>query len=232
MNRIKILMLLFISTTFANYSNAQLLETRHQIGITAGYGTLSGISGSTNMFFPSEVNQTGFSFDFSYGHKIYSWLSGGAALGFYNFSEPSTRAGFAQILTDGGNLISVGPQLFVHSPHKEGGLMNRLRLGLSISPQMHLYSGSRSMLVDNEIIPFSETESLEPVYNMTDSSTGFSLKISPEANLRLSQRIGLKLSYNVQYFNIYTGYDNEGTYLNSLMGGLIITLGNYRHVFL
>ncbi|MBS2098280.1 hypothetical protein [Carboxylicivirga linearis] len=228
----KITFIILLTLTVNSISTfSQLLETKHIIGITGGYGTLSG-SGNNNMFFPDEVGLTGFNIDISYGHKMYSWLSGGAVLGYYQFSDPTLYTGFAQISSDGGKLISFGPQVNIHSPHKENGLLNSLRFGLAAAPQFHYYSGERMLLVDNEVIPLTEAEVIDAKFESTDSSSGFSYKLSPEINFRFSQRVGIKLAYHLQYSNIYTGYDSESTYLHSFMGGLIITLGNYRHIFM
>nr|WP_321453752.1 hypothetical protein [uncultured Carboxylicivirga sp.] len=231
MNKIKIVsVLLFISAVFISNCTAQLLETRHIIGVTGGYGSLSG-SGSDNMFFPSGVDQSGYSIDISYEHKVYSWLSGGAALGYYKFNDPSETGGFAQIVSNGGDLICIGPQVNMHSPFKSIGWLNRMRLGIALAPQIHFYSGERTVYIENVIVPLNLESPSKPVLYMTDSSRGFSLKISPEVYMRVSQRIGVKLSYMIQFSDIFTGYDNESVFTKSLMGGLIITLGNDRHIF-
>nr|WP_319401009.1 hypothetical protein [uncultured Carboxylicivirga sp.] len=231
MNKIKVVsVLLFISAVFISNCNAQLLETRHIISVTGGYGSLSG-SGSDNMFFPSGVDQSGYNIDISYEHKVYSWLSGGATLGYYKFNDPSVTGGFAQIISNGGDFLCIGPQLNIHSPFKGFGWLNNMRLGIALAPQIHFYSGKRTVFIENVIVPLDLESVTKPVLQMTDSSRGFSFKISPEAYLRVSQRIGVKLSYMIQYSDMFTGYDNESVFTKSLMGGLIITLGNDRHIF-
>ena len=210
--------------------NAQLLETRHLISITTGYGTLNG--NADNLFFPSSITHSGFNLDAGYSRKIKPWLAGGLSVGYYQFSSPTESPDFAEVVTTGGAFFTAGPKVIIHSSFKKIGLFNRLRLGIALTPQFHYYTGERFVLIDNEIFPVNTGDAIPPIIEMDESSSGFGAKITPEINYRISQRIGVKLSYNLQFLSVFSGFDRERMISHSFGGGLVFTFGNYKQIFL
>lgn len=224
----KLILLLLLSLISGN-SFCQLLETRNLLSVTAGVGTLKG--NDNNLFFPSSLNHSGLNVDVGYRRKITSWLAGGLSLGYNRFSSPTISPGFAEVVTSGGTFITAGPQVIIHSPYKSLGILNRLRLGIAITPQFHYYSGERSLLIDNEVLPVNGGSTIQSNIVMDSNSLGFGAKLSPEINLRITQRFGLKLAYNLQLLNVFSGYDTEALVGNSFLAGMIFTFGHNKLVF-
>ncbi len=216
-------------STFTTGSFSQILETRQLISINAGNGTVTG--NEDHLFFPSSINQKGLNVDLSYEHKINSYLAGGISIGYNHFARPNDQPGFAEINTYGSTFLTVGPRIVLHSPYKYSGLFNRIRIGLALTPQFHYYSGERSLNIDNEIILENGGETEQPTIEMNAKSSGFGAKVGPEINCRITQRVGLKLSYNLQLLSVYTGYEREQLVANSVVGGLIFTFGNKKSLF-
>ena len=218
-----------ILCAFTTSSFGQMLETRQLISVAAGYGTLKG--GKNHIFFPSPLNQSGLNVDFSYEHKINSWWAAGLSLGYNHFTKPSGVHKLTEISTHGSEFLTVGPRVVFHSPHLPIGVFHRMRVGLALTPQFQYYSGERSLLINNEAIPDNENVFIHPTLEMNPKSSGFGAKLSPEMNYRISQRLGLKLTYNLQILNVNTGYNREQLTANSILGGLIFTFGNRKLLF-
>lgn len=229
MEVIRNILLGFLLCVCTTSSFSQMLETRQLISINAGYGTVTG--SEDHLFFPSSINQKGVNVDLTYEHKINSYLAGGVSIGYNHFDRPNDQPGFAEINTNGSTFLTVGPRIVLHSLYKSSRLSNRIRIGLALIPQLHFYSGERSLNIDNEIILDNGGETEQPTIDMNAKSSGLGAKISPEVNCRITQRVGLKLSYNLQLLSVYTGYEREQLVVNSVVGGLIFTFGNKKSLF-
>jgi hypothetical protein len=230
MKNFKLLLIFTSLIILQQHASGQLLETRHLVSVNVGYGTLNGQEG--NLFFPEELSQSTLNVDLNYGRKIKNWLAGGLSFGYQQLSSPTSNPGFAQVNSSNGQFLTLGPQLVFHSPHKNTGVYNWLRLGCSITPQFHHYSGDRTLLIDNEVLPINESGSIRPEIDMESKSSGFGAKLSPEVNLRITQRLGFRLAYHLQFLDVYSGFDREPLINHSVLGGMILTLGNYKQFFL
>lgn len=210
--------------------DGQLLDANHTISVTAGYGNLSGHS--DNLFFPSNINQSALNLNMTYGRKVMDWLSAGLVLNYTSFSEPSVSPGFAELVSEKGAIFSAGPQISFHTPHKVSGVWNWLKIALAVAPKYGYYSGERMLKIDNEIIPVRTTEVVvEPVLEMNETSSGFGFQVSPHISYRITQRFGVRLAYNLQFLNVYTGYDQEKILGQSFSAGLLFTFGNNKQLF-
>lgn len=206
----------------------QFLETRQAVGFDVGYGVLNG--NDDNLFFPSSANQSGLVVNFDYTHKVASWIAGGVSLGYNYFSSPHSSSDFARIRTFGSNFISVGPCLLLHSPFRTDGFFNRFSLGFTVTPQFHYYFGERSLHIDNEVYSV-DGNNIVPIIEMNSASSGFGVKLCPAMVCRITQRLGLQLSYQMQWLNVYTGFDKEHLVANSISGGVVYTFGNNKGLF-
>ena len=229
MKPINQLPLVFILLVISTNCFSQLLETRNTIGVSSGFGNLTGTG--DNLFFPSNTSQSTFSVDINYGHRINTWLQGGLAFGYSKFAGSPSSPGFAQIVSNGGTFFSGGPMVVVHPPFKPSGWMNRIRIGLMISPQFYHYSGERSLIIDNEVYSSKSIKPIVPVLTMNGTSSGFATTLEPGLNYRITQRFGLKLAYNLQMLVLSTGYGHETVFSNSLSGGMVFTFGHSKSLF-
>ncbi|MBI9062585.1 MAG: hypothetical protein JEZ14_11415 [Marinilabiliaceae bacterium] len=223
-----LLLTVFLFLVMVNVEG-QLLDANYTISVTAGYGNLSGQS--DNLFFPSTITQPALNLNMAYGRKVMDWLSAGLVLDYTSLSEPSVSPGFAELVSEKGAVFSVGPQISLHSPHKVSGVWNWLKMALALAPKYNYYSGERMLKIDNEIIPVRTTEVVEPVLEMNETSSGFGFQVSPHISYRITQRVGLRLGYNFNVVWLNSGYTNESLFVNTVQGGLIVTLGNPKQVF-
>lgn len=230
MKALKYFIVIFIFLAITNRANCQFLETRQIVDVIAGPATLSG--NENNMFFPSSLSYSGMNFNVAYGYKIKPRLEAGLAVGYLNFTSSDGDAGFAQVQASGASVFSVGPQVVVHSPFSETGMFNRFRFALAITPQYQYYSGERSLLIDNEVVPNNGSSNVASTVEMNPSSSGFGARLSPEVYCRFTQRVGLKIAYNAQYCNFESGYGGESLLSHSMLVGLMVTFGNYKQLFL
>lgn len=225
MKYIVILILLIITTS----AKAQLFETRQIIDMTLGASSLT--MDEKNMFFPSSGGQSGINIHAGYGYKITSFLEAGFSFGYLIFTGSSDNKAFVQLVKSEGSIFSVGPQVVLHSPFSEMGIFNRFRIGLAFSPQYRYFSGERSLIIDNEVIQTNNNDNIQPVIEMAGNSSSIGVKLSPEINYRLTQRVGLKVAHNMEYYNIDTGYNSDKLLSHSFLAGMIFTFGNYKLLY-
>ncbi len=209
--------------------NAQLLKSKQLISVSAGYGNVSGKS--DNLFFPSSAEQSGLNFNMDYNHKILSWFSAGVSIFYNKFSAFDMMPEFATVESQNESLFSLGPNLLIHTPFEKVGWRNAIQIGFGFSPNMHFYSGSRIMTVENDIISLEDGSRIEPVIEMNNKSAGFGLNLRPEVCYRITQRFGLKATYIMQFLNIDTGYGRENIIESSYLGGLVFYFGNSKQLF-
>jgi len=226
MKQIYIIIILFC---IALSLNAQLLESKQSISISAGYGNVSGKS--DNLFFPSSADQSGVNLKMDYSHKILTWFSGGLSMVYNKFSTFDMMPEFATVESQNESVLSFGPNLIVHTPFKRVGWKNSILVGFCITPNVHFYSGSRVMNVDNDVISLENGEIIQPVVEMNTKSTGFGFNLGPEVRYRISQRFGIKAAYTMQFLNVDTGYGRENLTETLFMGGLVFNFGNTKIIF-
>lgn len=208
---------------------AQLLETRQSLSFNIGHVAFNGRA--DNYFFPATANQNGMLMELIYGQRILPWMIGGVSFAYNHLEAPYAQPGFSEVITEGSTLISVGPQFVVHSPFKISGVFNWLRMGLAVTPLYHYFSGDRTLLIDNEVIPVEGVEYVPPKFEMNAGHSGFGLQFSPELNYRITQRIGARIAYNMQLASMSTGYNREKILAQSFTAGLLFTFGNDKKLF-
>lgn len=225
----KLSFIVIVFCLFPLYSCCQLLETRHLISVNVGYGQLEGNEG--NLFFPPNISQSSIILDANYERKINPWLAGGLAIAYHQMANVDNSSSFAKLISEDETFITVGPLVSVHTPFKTNGVFNSLRFGLSVIPQLYFHSGNRSLHIKNEVQPIDGVNTLTTIVGMNNEGTGFGTKCSPEINYRITQRFGIRLAYNLQFLNVYTGYDNEFVVEQSLSGGFLFIFGNNKQIF-
>lgn len=232
LNRKVFLKLLLIFSFFGSFlfSNAQMLETKYELSLSSGMGTLYG--NESNIFFPDLVTQKIENYNLVCTRKVLPWLDGGVSVGYLKMNSIDLVEGFIDNMTSyQGSIKGVGPVLSFHLPYVRTGIWNRLIPGIRISSGVQFLESERVIEFDN-VIFYEGTEGISPTVMMPEADMGIGFLINSGIKYRASQFFGVYLGLAYSYSSFNTKYGSEKIYPLLFEVGLSLNFGNYKTLFL
>ena len=163
------LWLVLIFLGFHLLSNSQMLETKYNLTLSGGTGTMN--SHESNIFFPDFVSQQFTNYSLTFTRKIFNWMDAGLSAEYMMLSSINVGNGYIKQLTSyKGSIAGTGAVLDIHLPYVRSGIWNRLTPKLQISPLLRILQSSRKIQFDNMILN-AGSEPINPEIKMPHVDT-------------------------------------------------------------